>query len=284
MIHPSWRDLTDRWESLLASPPGLVCLDFDNSFLRGDFGEKVMEALLVQSFPRVDRLGTALYQERFRDPDLAQSLHTSQAPSAGKKWRDFVLEEYDFIRTSQGLGASYRWSSFLFSGWEERPYREFSRRIWLENLAEYRKNPPHFHTYPMPSGMAVHPREPVLDLVREFQKKGWKIAIITASPTWTIQEATPELGLPKDSVFGMNLEVSGGVCTPTILEPYPYGEGKVAAIRQNFHQDCDVAFGDTINDFPMLASARQMAVLFNRGYEDLNRDCRERGIHVVNWI
>jgi phosphoserine phosphatase len=268
-----------RWEALLNEPPGLVCLDFDNSFIRGDFGEQVMEYLLRNHFPK--NMEPILIESLFRDSKQAVNIHEN---SQGNEWRDYVFQEYNFIRETQGLGPSYRWSSFIFSGWTESKFRELSRKIWLDNLEAYNKDPNSYKTYPLHAEMKVHPREPLLDLVKKFQAKKWNVKIVTASPQWAVEEATPELGLTRSDVLGMILKMNGDLTTHEIIEPYPYGEGKVEAIQKHIGLKCDISFGDTINDYPMLLSAKRQAVLFERGYTELNLAAGENGIAVHPWI
>jgi phosphoserine phosphatase len=82
----------------------------------------------------------------------------------------------------------------------------------------------------------------------------------------------------------MNLKLENELTTDQIIEPYPYGQGKVDTILQNFQKKCDISFGDTINDLPMLQSANRIAVLFDRGNVELNEKCKQLGIHVHPWI
>lgn len=262
--------LQDQWNILLDGPPGLVCFDFDNSLIRGDFGETVMDELLLRGYPH--GLQDSDYQEIFRDPISAKLAHQGNHE---KTWLEFVFQEYLFIRETQGLGVSYRWSSFIFFGWKEDDLRTISRDIWLDHLATYQSNPKHYQNYPLPKKMAVHPREPVLKFIQEFQSKNWEIKIVTASPTWVVQEATQELGLHKTDVMGMDLVLDENQrTTRTIIEPYPYGDGKVLAIEKNLGRMPDIVFGDSINDLPMLISAKKQGVLFDRGYEDLTQDIK----------
>lgn len=247
-----------------------------------------MEFLLENSYPKLWQGESLAYKELFRDPSLAQEIHLQRS---GIEWKEYVLQEYAHIFDSKGLGESYRWSSFIFSGWEEDLFRDMARKLWLENLERYKENPGLHRSYPVTTEIAVHPREPLLELVHNFQKKNWEILIVTASPSWAIQETTPELSLDKSSVLGMNLiqkpnpkNPSQMITTPEIIEPYPYGKGKVQAILNKTGKSADISFGDTINDYPMLISSSQFAVLFNRNNLELNEACRKAGIHIHDWI
>lgn len=232
-----------------------------------------MHALLQAGYPKLSTQEKLPYDSLFRNPSEAERIHKSSIEKNNHEWYLLCLEEYNFVYESLGLGPSYRWTSFLFSGWSEIPFKDLARSIWLQNLEKSQSTPSY-----------VHPRKPLLDLLLEFKKKNWKIKIITASPTWAIQITTPELGLEPEDVLGMNLRLQKNKTTSEIIEPYPYGDGKVETIQNHFKQMPDIAFGDTINDFPMLQSATQAAVLFNRGNSELNQLCKENNIHVHDWI
>lgn len=291
-FHPKisslWKShLREDWQNLWDSAhPGLICIDFDNSFLRGDYGEQVMVWLLENGYPENWDTEFCNFQKLFSDPSLAESEYRkARAIGDFHPWKDYVFSEYLSVRDREGLGGSYRWSSFIFSGWTESDFRTLSRRIWFENLTRYNENRAYYRSYPMPPDMAVHPREPLLDLVEAFLEKSWTVQIVTASPSFAVQETTAELGLTKEDVIGMDLVMDdSGKTTPVIREPYPYGEGKVSAIHNKFSRKPDISFGDTINDYPMLLSATKKAVLFDRGYSELNEKTKNTSILLHPWI
>lgn len=232
-----------------------------------------MHALLQTGYPQISDLERLPYSQLFRNPTDAEKIHSDSNLHKNHDWYNLCLEEYNSIYERLGLGPSYRWTSFLFSGWKEKHFKHFAREIWLQNLESSKSNSSY-----------VHPRSPLHELLLEFKKSKWKIKIITASPTWAIQVTTPELGLDESDVFGMNLVIKNDLTTSEIIEPYPYGEGKVETILKNFGQKPDIAFGDTINDFPMLKAASRLGVLFDRGNSELNKICRDNNIHVHDWI
>lgn len=243
-----------------------------------------MLALLEMGYPKSD---VFLYETYFRDPEKAAKAHQSDP----NLWKSFVLEEYSHVFQTKGLGDSYRWSSFLFAGWSEKEFRDLARKIWIQ---EWEKTKDLLETQKLREMEldTVHPRFPLLDLVHRLQEKGWDAWIVTASPTWAIQECTPELGIQKENVLGMNLtlETKNGSSSayprtsPKIIEPYPYGEGKVSAIQKFIQKEYDLAFGDTINDIPMLAKASQKGILFDRKNEAWNNLAKNLGIHIHPWI
>ncbi|WCL48491.1 HAD family hydrolase [Leptospira sp. GIMC2001] len=274
-IDTSWtEDVQSIWRELLDSAPGLLCLDFDNTFVRGDFGEAVMEKLLSSGYPKNSKQSLN-YPSLFRDAATAENSHKQAIQTGdGQAWKDLVWAEYAYVRKTRGLGESYRWSAFIFMGWEEIQFKKYCREIWLDGL-DLAKN----------DKTAVHPREPLLQLVKEFQRRTWRILIVTASPQWAIAVTTSELGLAPDDVIGMRTELnSESQSTYTIIEPYPYGEGKVQAIHNLTGLTPDISFGDTINDFPMLKASKRFALLFDRGDNSLNQKCQENGIFIHPWI
>jgi phosphoserine phosphatase len=238
--------------------------------IRGDFGERVMIQLLSHLFPNIEITTQAHYHKLFRNPKEAQKFHNS---GNGQKWMEYCLNEYLFVRDTKGLGESYRWTSFIFMGWDKELFTKLCRDLWTTNLLESRKDP-----------SFIHPREPLQKLILSLLEKNWEVKILTSSPTWAISVAVNDFGLNEEDVFGMNLKLENELTTDQIIEPYPYGQGKVDTILQNFKKKCDISFGDTINDLPMLQSANRIAVLFDRGNVELNEKCKQLGIHVHPWI
>lgn len=238
--------------------------------IRGDFGEKVMNHLLTNLYPNIKITTDEHYTKLFRDSKEAQKIHNS---GNGQNWREFVLEEYAFTRDTKGLGESYRWTSFIFMGWRKEEFKNLCRDLWKTNLLESKKD-----------SSLIHPREPLQSLVFSLIQKNWIVKILTSSPTWAISVTAQDFGMKEEDVFGMNLKIENQLTTDQIVEPYPYGQGKVDTILQNFQRNCDISFGDTINDLPMLQSASRIAVLFDRGNIELNEKCKQLGIHVHPWI
>lgn len=175
--------------------------------------------------------------------------------------KDFVWEEYSHIMKEEGVEKAYRWSSFLFSGWKDKKFRSYSKKIWREEVK--RKEP-----------TAVSPYKEMVGLVHFLLEKSWTVHIVTASPESIIQEVSSKFSIPQENVIGMKLVMENGFSTPQLIEPYTYGEGKVKALYERIRDYPDLAFGDSENDFPLLKSAKRFGVLIDKGNLELADKCR----------
>jgi len=95
---------------------------------------------------------------------------------------------------------------------------------------------------------------PILDWARDANVE---VAIVSASPRAAIERAAQRLKLPVTHVVAMTPAMSEGRILPRVLEPIPFGQGKVDALFATV-PDIDLlgAFGDSGYDAAMLARAR----------------------------
>ncbi|EMN13818.1 HAD family hydrolase [Leptospira borgpetersenii] len=226
-------------------PPGKAAFDFDNTLVRNDFGEAVMELFLSQGVPSYKKDVSPFLREntdkvlsaRFQNPALFRSL---------------VLSEYESIQSKFGLEASYRWSSWIFSGHSPEELKEISRKVWNEHAFD--------------SGLhSVKIYEPMKELVSHLLENQWEVWIVTSSPQEIVQSVSPLFGIPAERVLGMQLSLENGLHSSEILEPFTYGKGKVERLKVATGGFVDLAFGDSVNDFVLLDSATQMGIFLDRG-------------------
>ncbi len=175
--------------------------------------------------------------------------------------KEFVWNEYSRIMKEKGVEEAYRWSSFIFSGWVEKKFRIYSKKIWKAELKRKEIT-------------AVSPYKEMVALVKFMLEKEWKVFIVTASPETIIQEVSSVFSISKENVIGMKLVEKEGISSPEIIEPYTYGEGKVKALWERVGAKPDLAFGDSENDFPLLKSATRFGVLIDKGNPELADKCR----------
>ncbi|TGK15305.1 HAD family hydrolase [Leptospira stimsonii] len=227
----------DLFETLSRFFPGKAAFDFDNTLVRNDFGEAVMELFLSQGVPAYQKNIASFFSEKNRERILSARFEDPLL------FRSLVLEEYESIQKESGLEASYRWSSWIFSGHSPEELKTISRSVWNEHSADT-------------DSLSVKIYEPMKELVHHLQTSGWDVWIVTASPQEIIQSVSTLFGIPEEKVLGMQLSLEDGIHSSQILEPFTYGKGKVERFQNAVGAFPDLAFGDSVNDFPLLESAK----------------------------
>lgn len=233
-------------EILSRTLPGKAAFDFDNTLVRNDFGEAVMELFLSEGVPAFKQDISSFFSVENLDKILASRFKDSSL------FRSLVLSEYESIQSRSGLEASYRWSSWIFSGHSPEELKEISKRVWNEHASD-------------PNSHSVRIYKPMKELVDHLISNGWEVWIVTASPQEIIQSVSPLFGIPEERVLGMNLVLENGIHSSKILEPFTYGAGKVERFKAATGAFADFAFGDSINDFPLLKSATRAGIFLDRG-------------------
>ncbi len=168
----------------------------------------------------------------------------------------FMVEVWNYYESKiekEGLEAGYRWSTWIFSGRSTQELQDTAKLVWEKNQKD--TNPE-----------AVQAFHPMSELVKEFERVGTKIWILTASPAPVIQVVSEQWGIPKENVLGMRLIEKNGILSHELIEPFTYGIGKVEFLNlANGNQGYDIAFGDSENDFPMLSYVRSKGIFLDRG-------------------
>ncbi len=260
----NWSDpLYNRLCSLVPSHPGLVAaFDFDNTLVKNDFGETVMNQIILDGLVYVSR---SVFVSHFRHKKKASGKwdvrHTNP-----QELQDFVWNEYSHIISDIGLEAGYRWSSFLFSGWKPSNLRSYSLSVWKENLGK--KDP-----------ASVHPYPEMIDIISFLHSNHWTVYIVTASPKVVIQAVSGQFGIPEENVIGMELKEAEGVFFPDILEPFPCMAGKPKAVSSRGISHF-IAFGDSSNDFALLETSKLLGVLIDKGNPALVESAIQKGFEV----
>ena len=114
------------------------------------------------------------------------------------------------------------------------------------------------------------------DMIRQLRDQGFRIVVVSASPRWAVEVGVERLGIePRDVVAGQ-VAVVDGVLTQSIIEPLPYGPGKIQALLRAFGTVPHVSVGNTINDLPLLEAASHLKLLVNPT-DDLVAACEEVG-------
>lgn len=137
-------------------------------------------------------------------------------------------------------------------------------------------------------------REHLIDYVTEegrrwvegHRRLGHRVALITASPSYTAEQLAEHLGMANEDVMATRFEVEHGLFTGRMLEPMIYGQGKLEAARAYAQQhgvdlQRSYFYTDSIADLPLLEMVGYpVAVNPDR---PLRRLARNRGWSVVRF-
>ena len=93
--------------------------------------------------------------------------------------------------------------------------------------------------------------------VAGHRRLGHRVALITASPTYTASVLADHLGIPADDVLATRFEVRNGLFTGRLVEPMVFGQGKlraaqVYAARHGLELSRSYFYTDSIVDLPLL--------------------------------
>jgi len=243
--------------------PGLACFDFDNTLIRNDFGEKLMEAIIQDGMVHLPK-DLSPY---FRDKDFWKDHEIH--PLSQKE--SLIWEEYSYHLKEFGIENGYRWTCFLFQGLSKQTFYELSRRNW-EKVGKLKGD------------IAVFPQKEMIDLIQFLNQNSWEVYIVTASPEEGIAAIASHFYVKEENVIGMRqVKSSTGISVPEIIEPYTYGEGKVSAIRTRIGKLPDLAFGDSFNDFPMLCASK-LGVAIDKGNPEFVEACQKKQILIQPYF
>jgi HAD superfamily hydrolase (TIGR01490 family) len=175
-----------------------------------------------------------------------------------------------FIYAQYNLGllgdfeALKRSGAVIFKGREHERDRALVRQLFDEHLSR--------HVFPQ-----------ARELVGEFQRQGFEITIVSSTYRFMVEPYAAMLGIP--SLYGVDLELDGGVCTGHITGTIYHQERKADVVRAAGERGISLAdsyaFGDSMNDLPML-SAVGHPVAVNPGSK-LRSEAERRGWNHVRW-
>jgi len=185
----------------------------------------------------------------------------------GTLWKGDAGEDFLHWQLQNGILLPERLEKTR-QAWEQYEKGAFSERdMWIlaatcqEGLPEdrVRKQASDFFT----KEMAPRIFPGMKNAVMQLKQKGMDVWIVSASHRWIIQAGAPHLGIEPDHVIAISAVVKDGLITGEVIEPVPFREGKVDAIRALIGRTPNVVFGDSVNDVPMLKIATTLGVTIN---------------------
>ena len=71
-----------------------------------------------------------------------------------------------------------------------------------------------------------------MEMLGELERAGVENYVVSASPEVYVRNAADTLGLPRERIVAIRVEIDGGRMTTRVVHPVPYGEGKVENVRE----------------------------------------------------
>jgi HAD superfamily hydrolase (TIGR01490 family) len=122
--------------------------------------------------------------------------------------------------------------------------------------------------------------------VQGHRRLGHRVALITASPSYTADQLAEHLGMASEDVMATRFEVEHGLFTGRMLEPMIYGQGKLDAARVYADQHgVDLRhsyfYTDSVADLPLLEMVGYPVAVNPDG--PLRKLARNRGWSIVRF-
>lgn len=182
----------------VASPDSqpMAFWDFDGTIIRGDCTEGLVEN------------GRVAYRGLAAETILA-GLSPVYSGDAGL--RQF---EADYPRLcSIGLWLGYPFIAQIYDGVEADRIDAFCKRKFMEVYAAW-----YFSAS--------------MEILGELERAGVENYVVSASPEVYVRNAADTLGLPRERIAAIRVEIDGGRMTTRVVHPVPYGPGKVENVRR----------------------------------------------------
>jgi phosphoserine phosphatase len=115
----------------------------------------------------------------------------------------------------------------------------------------------------------------MMELTNRLREQGCELWAVSSSNQWLIEIEAAPFGFLPDHVFAAQVAEEKGVATDRLLR-VPTGPSKASVLKENVPSGIEFAFGNSIHDAAMLASASKRAFAINPN-EDLEFIARARG-------
>ena len=164
-----------------------------------------------------------------------------------------------------------------------RVRRETMVRVMLAGLAGMREEDLYEHAAEM---VFAHDELRALGegkarrMVDDLRGVGFRVIVVSGSPRWAVEVAVRPLGIEPQDVIAGQVAVVEGTLTDGILEPLPWGGGKVQSILRRFGAVPRVSMGNGLSDLPMLEATCDLRILVDPTDELLSA-CEE--IRGATW-
>ncbi len=144
----------------------------------------------------------------------------------------------------------YTWSATAYAGHTLEEVTQWAEASYAENIAPHRF-----------AGMEA--------LLQGLMAAGWDVFVVSASPRWAVLPGTDRIGVPRDRVLAIEVEIVDGRLTGRPRPGITQGPGKVTRIQRDIGRVPVFGAGNSVDDLPMLRCVSEGAVVVNPGTMDV---------------
>ncbi len=206
--------------------------------------------------------------------------HTLLSVDCDYTWKRFAVNRHlaneDALAEADRFMAAYDAGTLDVAEFLRFQWREFIGKKAAEVESLCRE---HFTAEVLPFCRAGAKKE-----VERCREAGLKLWLLTSTCRFLAQPVADFFGI--GNLFGAEIEVADGIVTGNVTGLYPCGENKVIAAREIADKElCTLAecraYGDSINDLPLLKAAGQGFAV--NPSPALARAAGENNLEILDW-
>lgn len=268
-VSPKFESILQRAVQAAGEAPTAV-FDCDGTIIKGDIGEAMFYYQLEHFLLHVNPANIWLDHPQREELNTLYTLLTSLPAERRMHDRRYVsftemLVEWYFDQLKEGKTEKACSDIVrLFARFTEREAEAIAAATMREEL-----NSPltvrRFGRFTVPKGVRYIVE--AVELLKELQNAGFDIWAVSGSNTWSVRQVFAPLGVPRDHIIGIDLQVSNNVLSARVRTPVPVLEGKVQALQEAGAPPPTIVVSDSIYDLPLFAYATQLKVLINSRME-----------------
>lgn len=260
-----------RFEGVSPLVKPVAVFDCDGTLIKGDIGEAMFYYQLERFLFRVNPANIWLDHPRREELDnlytqlMALPLERRTQDRRFVSLAEMMVEWYfDLLRegkTEQACSDIVR----LCTKFSEKEVEQIARATVQEELdspVTTRK----FGKYSVPKGIR-YIRESVT-LLKRLQQAGFDVWAVSGSNMWSAQAVFERVGIGKERVIGVGLQLSSNTFSAKTESPVPVLEGKVEALQQRASSVPVIVVSDSLYDVPLFKFASELRVLINSRMEN----------------
>lgn len=269
-----------------ARPP-LAVVDCDDTLIHNDIGEAMLRFMITRRRLKTDRGFWHVVPEKLgREAIMAaykavagRSDNEVSDTAAYRRYRAGLIGAYETLRQTD-MESAYLFAAKILKGLHERTVAELveevidyelDRQLSSEEIAH---GPP-FSGMVVPCGIRVHLE--MLDLLRALDAHGFQTWIVSSSNAYVVKALARRINFPEERVLGIELQVQGGTMTDKAVEPWPIGEGKLELFLDTVGRSPVLVLGDSMNDFEMMENCEGIAIVIDKGDEEITEKATQMG-------